>query len=124
MKSKILFGISLLFGLMMLQSGLNKFFNFMPMEMPEAAAKVIASFIESNWLWPLVAIIEIVGGILFIIPKFRALGAIIIFPITVGIVLFNAVWTPSLLPVAIVLFAINSWVILENKAKYMPMISA
>lgn len=124
MKNKILFVISLLFGLMMLNSGLNKFFHYMAMEMPEEATQIIGAFIASGWLWPLVAIVEIVGGILFIIPKYRALGAIIIFPIIVGIFLFNATLAPVMLPVAAALLVINLWVIWENRNKYLPIIEA
>ena len=89
MKSKILFGASLIFGLMFINSGLNKFFNYMPMpkDLPIDLMKAMGSFVEIGWLIPLIAIAEIVGGILFIIPKFRALAAIIIFPVLVGILL-------------------------------------
>ena len=72
---------------------------------------------------PLTGIAEIVGGILFIIPKYRALGAIIVLPVTVGILLTNIVNAPSGLPIAAILFLINLWVIIENRKKYLPMIS-
>lgn len=44
MKQKILFGVCLLFGLMLINSGFNKFFNYMPMpeDMPESMTKLIA----------------------------------------------------------------------------------
>ena len=124
MKNKILFGVSLLFGLMFINAGLNKFFNYMPMpkDMPESMTKLMTAFMQIGWLMPLIAIAEIVGGILFIIPKYRALGAIIIFPVMIGILLTNIINAPSGLPIAIVLFAINVWVLVENRAKYLPMI--
>lgn len=90
--------------------------------MPTSMLKIIMAFMEIKWLMPLVAIVEIVGGILFITNKYRALGAIIILPVMVGILLTNIVNAPSGLPIAIVLFAINLWVIIENREKYMPMI--
>lgn len=124
MKKRILFVVSLLFGLMFINAGLNKFFNYMPMpkDMPESMMKLMRAFMEISWLMPLIAIAEILGGILFITSKYRALGAIIIFPIMIGILLTNIINAPSGLPIAIVLLAINLWVILENRAKYMPMI--
>ncbi len=124
MKKKILFVISLLFGLMFINSGLNKFFNYMPMpkDMPENMMKVIGAFMEIGWLMPLIAVAEIIGGILFIIPKYRALGAIIIFPVTVGVVLTHVVNFQSGIPVALILMAINLWVIMENREKYLPML--
>ena len=84
--------------------------------------KLMGAFMEIGWLMPLIAIAEIVGGILFITNKYRALGAIIIFPVMIGILLTNIINTPKGLPLAIVLLAINIWVIIENRAKYLPMI--
>ncbi len=124
MKKKILFILSLLFGLMFINSGLNKFFNYIPIpkDLPENMVKLMAAFMEIGWLIPLVAVGEIIGGLLFITNKFRALGAIIIFPIMIGVLLIHITTAPSGLPIAIVLFAINLWVIIENREKYMPMI--
>ena len=95
----------------------------MPEDMPESMTKLMAAFMQISWLMPLVAVAEIVGGILFIIPKYRALGAIIVFPIVIGILLSNIFNAPSGLPIALVFLAINLWVIFENREKYMPMIS-
>ncbi|WP_462254064.1 DoxX family protein [Ferruginibacter sp.] len=124
MKNKILFVVCLLFGLMFINSGLNKFFNYMPMpkDMPESMMKLMQAFMQITWLMPLIAIAEIVGGILVITNKYRALGAIIIFPVMVGIVLTHIINAPSGLILALVLFAINLWIIIENRAKYLPMI--
>lgn len=124
MKKIILFIIYLLFGLMFINAGLNKFLNYMPVpeDMPENMIKLMTAFMEIGWLMPLVAVVEIVGGILFITNKFRALGAIIILPVMVGIVLTHIINAPSGLPIAIALLAINIWVIIENRAKYLPMI--
>ena len=77
---------------------------------------------EIGWLMPLLGVVEIVAGLLFMIPKFRALGAIMIFPILIGILLTHIFTDTSGLPVALVLFAINIWVIIENREKYKHMI--
>jgi putative oxidoreductase len=124
MKKKILLGVSILFGLMFINSGLNKFFNYMPVpeEMPEEMMKAMGAFIQISWLMPLIAVAEITGGILFITNKFRALGAIIIFPVLVGILLTHIFIAPSGLPLALVFLAIEIWVIIENREKYLPMI--
>ena len=124
MKKKILFGVSLLFGLMFINSGLNKFFNYIPMpkDMPENMIKIMGAIKEIGWLLPLVGFAEIVGGILFITNKFRALGAIIIFPVLAGIILTHIFIAPSGLPMALVLLGIELWVIIENRDKYLPMI--
>ncbi len=124
MKNKILLGVSILFGLMFINAGLNKFLNYIPVpkDMPENMVKLMTAFTEIGWLIPLVAIVEIIGGILFITNKYRALGAIIILPVMIGILLIHIMNEPSGLPIASILFAINIWVIVENRGKYLPMI--
>ena len=124
MKKKIITVISILFGLLFINSGLNKFFNYVPMpkDMPEQMMKVMQAFMQIGWLFPLVAVAEIVGGILFMIPRFRALGAIVILPVMTGIVLTHIFILPSGLPMAIILLAIEIWVIIENRNKYLAMI--
>ncbi|HEY9197682.1 MAG TPA: DoxX family membrane protein [Mucilaginibacter sp.] len=123
MKKTILFVACLLFGLMFINAGLNKFFNYMPMpkEMPKDAMAMFGAIMQIKWLMPLVGVAEIIGGILIIIPRFRALGAVIIFPVMVGILL-TAFSLSSGLPMVLVLFAILIWVIIENREKYLPMI--
>ena len=116
--------LCVLFGLMFLNAGLDKFFHYMPMpELPADIIKVLEAFGTIKWLMPLVGFIEIVGGLLFIVPKTRALGAIVILPVMAGIILHNSVFMPSGLSIAGVLLLINIWVIADNWKKYQPMVS-
>lgn len=116
--------LCVLFGLMFLNAGLDKFFHYMPVpEMPAEMMKLFQAFVAIKWLMPLVACIEITGGLLFIFPKTRALGAIVILPIMVGIVIHNAIFMPSGLIIAGVMLLINVWIIADNWKKYQPMVS-
>jgi uncharacterized membrane protein YphA (DoxX/SURF4 family) len=120
MKNKIVFVLSLLFGLMFINAGLNKFFYYMPMpeNLPEKMLKAMNAFTEIGWIMPLVGTVEVLGGVLIIIPRFRALGAVIILPVMVGIVLTNIVQDTSGLPFALVLSAILISIMYQNKEKY------
>jgi uncharacterized membrane protein YphA (DoxX/SURF4 family) len=125
MKAKILFVLCLLSSLMFINAGLDKFFHYMPMpkEMPEKMVKAGMAFTEIGWLLPLVGAIEIIGGLLLIFNRTRALGAIVILPVLTGILLANISMGPSGLPIAFALIAIILWVIIDNREKYLPMIS-
>ena len=125
MKQKIIFVLSLLFGLMMVNSGLNKFLNYMPMpaDLPEKMMTMINAFTQIGWLMPLVGLAEIVGGALFIFPKTRALGALVILPVMVGILLANFSAAPDGLPISLTMTAILALVIYENREKYLPLIA-
>lgn len=122
MKNKILFILALLFGLMFINAGLNKFLNYMPPpeEMPEALMNDFQAMMEISWLMPLIAIAELIGGILIIIPRTRALGALIILPVMVGILLVNTVVETSGFVIAFVLAVILGWIMYENRHKYRP----
>lgn len=123
MKKKILFIACLLFGLMFINAGLNKFLNYMPVpkDMPPNAMAMFGAIMQIKWLMPLIGIAEIIGGILVIIPRFRALGAVIIFPVMVGILL-TVISLSSGLPMVLVLWAVLIWMLFENREKYFHMI--
>lgn len=125
MKQKITFVLSLIFGLFFINAGLDKFFHYMPMpkDISPALMKAMGGMMAVSWLMPLIAVAEIVGGLLIILPKTRALGALIIFPIMVGIVLTNTVTDASGFPIAAVFAVVLLWIIYDNRAKYMPMIN-
>lgn len=122
----IKFIICLLFGLMFINAGLDKFLHYMPMpKLTDVQIKLYTAFGEIGWLFPLVGTVEIVGGLLFIFPKTRALGAIVILPVMVGIVLHNAYRDPSTtgVTISLVLFLINLWIIADNSKKYKALLS-
>lgn len=124
MKSKIQFVLCLLMGLMFINAGLNKFFNYIPVpeDMPEQAMIMFEAMGKITWLMPLLAIFEIIGGLLFIIPKLRALGALILTPIMVGILAHHFTLGDNLI-IPLVLAAILIWVIIDKKEKFVALIN-
>jgi putative oxidoreductase len=123
MKQKVLNVVSVLYGLLFINSGLNKIFQYMPMptDMPEVMIKMMGSFVEIGWILPVVAVVEIIAGILVWFTKFRALGAIMLFPIMIGI-LMTHIYGGGL-PFALVFMGILGWIMFENRTKYLPMVN-
>lgn len=122
MKNKIQFVLCLLMGLIFINAGLNKFLNYIPVpdNIPEDTMKMIKAMEEISWLLPLLGITEIIGGILFIIPRFRPLGAAFITPIMVGILAQHFTLADNIV-LPIILAAILIWVIIDNYQRYTPM---
>lgn len=120
MKNKIFNGFSILFGLLLINGGLNKYLNYMPVpnDLPESLVKDNVAILEIAWLMPLIGFAEIVGGLLILFPKTRALGTLVVFPVMVGVLLTHIFVAPGGLPIAIVIWAILIWIIYENKNKY------
>ncbi len=124
MKRKILNVLSVIFGLLLINGGLNKFLNYMPVpdDLPEVLAKDTMALNEIAWLIPLIGFAEILGGMLILLPKTRALGALTIFPVMVGVLLTHIFVAPDGLLIALVIWAILLWIIFDNKQKYMALL--
>jgi len=114
-----------LFGLLLLNSGLNKFLNYMPVPegLPEALTKDNDAFAEISWLMPLVGFAEVLGGLLILVPRTRALGALVVFPVMAGVLLTHLTVAPGGLVMALILWAVLLWIIIDNKQKYLPLIN-
>ncbi len=115
-----------LFALMFINAGLNKFFMYMPSpQMTPEQMEIAGAIIKLKWLFPLLGTMETIGGLLILFPKTRALGAIVIFPIMVGIFLHHTTLDPSIpgLPIALVLLILNSWMLVDNYKRYRYMIA-
>ncbi len=101
MKNKIQFVLSLIFGLLFIFSGAVKLFHLMPAQtdIPETMKKINEAIAAIIWLMPLLGVIEIIGGALFIIKRFRPLAAIVLLPILVGVFLTHLISDPKSLPI-------------------------
>ena len=82
--------IQIIFGIMLIVFGLNIFFQFMPApEFNEAASAYLGALFATGYIFPIMAIVWILVGLLFIFNKCSPLGAVIIFPISLNIILFH-----------------------------------
>lgn len=124
MKNKILTVLSVLLALLFLNAGFNKFFNYLPVPegLPDDLMRDNAALMEISWLLPLVASMEILGGLLLLLPKTRALGLLVLFPILVGIVLTHLTVAPDGLIMALVISAVVLWMMVENRDKYLALV--
>lgn len=96
-----------LLAILMVIFGLNKFLGFIPVEPPvNPTAQQFMGAMFGSYLYVVVAITEIIGGILLIIPKTKFIGWLILIPIIFNIIAFhiahdfigNGIWLlPSLL---------------------------
>ena len=76
--------------LAMVVFGLNKFFGFIPVEPPtDPIAQKFMGAMFSTYLFKVVALAEIIGGILLVIPKTKFIGWLILLPVIFNIVAFH-----------------------------------
>jgi len=124
MKKKLLFVACLLTGLLFINAGLNKFLNYLPVpkEMPEASLKLFTAMMQISWLMPLVGIAEITGGLLFIIPRYRALGSLILTPVMAGILLTHITTDPGGWIMPALMTLVMAWSVIEQRRQYLYLI--
>ena len=124
MKNKIFNIVSVLFGLLLINGGLNKFFNYMPVpeNLPEPLIKDSMALMEISWLMPLIASAELTGGLLILFPRTRALGLLIVFPVMTGVLLTHLTVAPDGLIMALIIWVVIGWIMWENRSKFLQLI--
>lgn len=111
--------IRVLLGLILIVFGLNKFLQFMPFPpMPDAAMEFMGALGKSGYIMPIVAIVEIVTGVLIIFKKFMPLALIVLFPVLLNAFLFHLFLDLAGVGGAAVAIAMNVFLIFANKESY------
>ncbi|WP_340076365.1 DoxX family membrane protein [Leptobacterium sp. I13] len=119
MSSKITLVLRLLLGLALVVFGANKFANFMPpMELPDAAGSFMGALVATGYMMTLVAIVEILAGLLLLINKAVPFALVILAPISVNIILFHALLDPANIGPAALVFVLNAYLMLKYWDSY------
>src|SRR5690606_7427686 len=88
--------LCVLFALMFINAGLDKFFHYMPVPpADEATTKLYEAIGTISWLMPLVGTVEVVGGLSFLFPISLVVYALIILSVALGILVLIATFCPS-----------------------------
>ncbi|CAA9200889.1 DoxX family membrane protein [Flavobacterium collinsii] len=104
--------VRVLIGLLLLFASLSFFFKLAPE--PETTGDFKAfnmGLVASTYLLPLAKSIELLCGIAFVTGRYVTLANILILPITVNILFINYFLAPQGLPLAVLLFLANLFLI-------------
>ena len=104
--------VRVLIGLLLLFASISFCFKLAPE--PEATGNFKAfnmGLVASTYLLPLAKTIELLCGIAFVTGRYVTLANILILPITINILFINYFLAPEGLPIAILLFAANLFLI-------------
>lgn len=111
--------VRILVGGLMLFASLSYFFKFG--EQPALVGDmktVMDGFIASKYLLPLAKSVELIAGLTIISGKFMKIGAVILVPVTLNILLINVFMMPEGIPIAAALFVGNLFLIYTNWDSY------
>jgi uncharacterized membrane protein YphA (DoxX/SURF4 family) len=124
MKNKLHTGSRLLFGLAFFVFGLNGFLQFMANPpMSQEAGALMGAFAQTGYFFPLIKIIEIIVGLMFLTNLFVPLAAVLITPILVGITTIHLFLNPAGLPMMIILHLIHGFIAYGYKDYYTKVLS-
>jgi uncharacterized membrane protein YphA (DoxX/SURF4 family) len=119
MNSKLTMVLRLLLGLILLVFGANKFFQFMPSPPMEGApADFMGALFAAGYMFPLIAITEIVAGVLLLSNKWTGLALIFAAILSVNIVLFHLMLAPASIAAGAVVAILTIVLIYANWKKF------
>lgn len=119
MKAKVFLGVQLLAGLMLVVFGLNKFLHFIPH--PESTISMgmyTGALAQSGFIFPIVAVIEIIAGIAFLTNKYVPLMAVVLMPVMVNAFLAHLFLDPAGIGNSTFLMIVLIAIMIRNKDRY------
>mgnify|MGYP000686672647 CR=1 FL=1 len=122
---KVKMVVRILLGIMVLIFGLNKFLQFIPMPpMPQEAGEFMGALVKSGYLMVVVAIVEIITGILLLLNKYVSLALVILFPVLLNAFLFHLFLDLPGIGGAAFAFAMNIYLFFTHKASYRELLNS
>jgi uncharacterized membrane protein YphA (DoxX/SURF4 family) len=113
-----------LLGLVFFVFGLNGFFHFMPNPPPTpAAGEFFGALIKTGYMFFLIFGTQVLGGALLLLGIAVPFALAILAPVIVNILCFHIFLSPDLLPLAIVVTAIELFLAWYYRAAFAPLFS-
>jgi hypothetical protein len=92
----------ILLGIVFVVFGLNAFLHFIPMPPPQGHAAAFIGAMFSSGYFQVIAVLQIIGGLLLLSTRFASLGLLVVGPIVVNILLYHVFLEPAGLGLAVV----------------------
>ena len=125
MKSKVVLGLRLILGLMLVVFGLNGFFQFLPTPPPTGeGAAYLGALAGTGYFFPFLKATEVLVGVSLLAGLYVPLTLVILAPISIHILLYHLFLDPSTLLVALFIFAVNLGLGLSHLSAYKPLLTA
>lgn len=109
--------VRIFLGAVLVLLGLNKLFEFVP----TPAGDLIESFGRVDYIFPVVAALEIIIGIMLLAKKWIAFALILLAPIAINILLFHIYLDFAGIIPAILIAILNGILIYKHWSQYKPL---
>jgi uncharacterized membrane protein YphA (DoxX/SURF4 family) len=117
--------VRILMGLMFLMASTVYFLDLAPQPEVQGKLKIFNDgLVAAAYMMPLVKVVELLCGVAFLVGRFVALAAVVIFPIMLNIMLINIFLAPEGMLLGIALFAANVFLLFAYRRKYSELATA
>src|SRR3989344_8486864 len=118
MNKKVTLIVRVVFGLILLALGITSFLNLPVPEYPETAKAFLTALDDTGYINPVIGIVFVIAGLSFVSGRYVALGAVLLAPITVNIVLFHLFLDLKSIVPGLVVFLLNIFIAYAESGKY------
>ena len=125
MQKKIFIGLQVVAGLMLVIFGANKFIGFMSMPPPPAEmGAFMGALFGTGYLMKIVAVVEILAGVAFLVNKYAALMAVVLMPVMLNALLAHLFLDPAGMGGALVLTVLTIVIMYIHREQYSRILQA
>ena len=117
--------VRVLLGAMYVFGAVSFFLHLGPKEMPKMTAEqtTFMAGLNVSYLFTLIKATELIAGLLLLVNRTAALGAIVAFPVTLNIFLYHAALAPEQMIIATLMLIFNLYLFYAYRSKYLPIVS-
>ncbi len=114
--------VRILLALILIAFGANKLYTFIPLPQPSPeAADFLTSLANTGYVITIIAIFEIVIGILLLFKKWVPFALLLLVPLSLNILLFHLFLDVPSIGTAILVVAMNGILLYKHRKKYTPL---
>jgi uncharacterized membrane protein YphA (DoxX/SURF4 family) len=122
MNSKFTQIVRILLGIILIVFGVNKMYSFIPLpQPPQAAADFMNSMADTGYILTVVAIFEILIGLMLIFRIWVPFALLLLVPISVNILLFHLFLDIPAIGTALLVVILNAILLYKHRVKYKPL---
>ncbi|MEL1245287.1 DoxX family membrane protein [Flavobacterium sp. DGU11] len=114
--------VRILLGLILLAFGINKLYAFIPLPQPsKEAADFMESLADTGYILTIVAVFEILIGLMLLIKKWVPFVLLLLVPLSLNILLFHLFLDVPAIATALLVVIMNGILLYKHRQKYKPL---
>jgi putative oxidoreductase len=114
--------VRILLGIILIAFGANKLYSFIPLPQPSPeAADFMESLANTGYVITIVAIFEIIIGLLLLVKKWVPFALLLLIPLSLNILLFHLFMDVPSIGTALLVVVMNGILLYKHRQKYKPL---